>query len=277
MLHEYYKMSIEDHRLVSPRLGLPRPAKQGADIGKAPNVTLKLRPGDFDEVTAGEDMIYNSTIDALLKEPVTVAAEPKTISDPPGKAMGSRSSVVAEISIQSPQSLGNPETTVLDKRISKLEKLIKQEPTLARGIEESSVYEKPRDDEDSENEGDETEPELSDDDDGAHDEFKEDVDAVIQGFSSPYNPLSETTPNLPAYHPSFHNVERLCVELLGDVAQVLKNSEYKDAKLADFYEQAIAKQTITYPRARRVGLVGDSGVGKVFEILLGALALLKAF
>ena len=139
---------------------------------------------------------------------------------------------------------------------------VKQEPTATRAREISPVPQKPEDDEGTESEGEETDLDLTYDDSEDQDELKGRVDAVVKGFGKPYDPLSEARPNLPAYHPSFSKAESLCVQLLGDAAQLLKNSEYKDVKILDLYDQAVAKQAIIYPNPRRIGLVGDSGVGK---------------
>ncbi len=139
---------------------------------------------------------------------------------------------------------------------------IKHEFGETRAPQTSSMPVKPENDEESESESDETDAALSDDGTGVEDEFKDEVEAIIQGFGIPYDPSNENTPNLPAYHPSFLKVEQFCAQLLEDAAQLLKTSEYKDAKLLDLQEQAVAKQTTSCPKPRRIGMVGDSGVGK---------------
>ena len=256
-------MSTDDHQLVASGVRVSELGKVDTEVEEKPDITLETRLADFNQDTIGQDVAYYSTADVSLAESKIATAQSKNISNHLSKDMEGKSDAPAEVSIQTPRTLGLPESTFLVDKISKLEKLRNLEVTAARALETSSVHKKPEYNEESEIEGDESEIELSDDDIGAHNEFKESIDAVHHGFNNPYDPSIEETPNLPAYHPSFLNVEKLCVQLLGDAAQMLKNSEYKDAKISDLYEQAMARQTITTPKARRIGLVGDSGVGKV--------------
>ena len=54
------------------------------------------------------------------------------------------------------------------------------------------------------------------------------VKAVLEGVDSPYDPLREATPNLPAYHPSFAKVERIYSEIVEDAINLLRLATYKD-------------------------------------------------
>ena len=262
MLHEYYNMSTDDLQYVPAKLEVPGLNMSDADVRKTHDAASKSTPEDFDLVTSGKDMADNSPTDVMLPEPLVMTTQPKNITNSLSKDMERTPKLPEELLIQPPRSLGQPETMVLTEGISELDTLIKQEPTQAPTLEAPSVHKKLEFDEESGSDDDDSEIELSDDDIGAHDEFKESMDVVHRGFNNPYDPSTEEIPNLPAYHPAFFNVEKLCQRLLGDAARMLKSSEYQDAKTRDLYEQAVGKQTITPPKPRRIGLVGDSGVGK---------------
>lgn len=96
----------------------------------------------------------------------------------------------------------------------------------------------------------------------ACEEFRERVDAIKEGADRMYNPMSESLPNLPAYHPSFVKAQRYCSELMEDAALLLKNAEYRDSRVLQLLEKASNSQSLEYPKPRTVGLMGDSGVGK---------------
>ena len=93
-------------------------------------------------------------------------------------------------------------------------------------------------------------------------EFRDRVDAIKHGADIQYEPMSEPLPKLPAYHPSFLKAERYCSELMKDAANIIKNAEYKDARILQLLEKATNAQHLEYPKPRTVGLMGDSGVGK---------------
>lgn len=122
-------------------------------------------------------------------------------------------------------------------------------------------------DEHSKSEKDGVDDESSDDDVGILEEFKEKVDAVIKGFCNPYDPSTEAAPKFPAYHPSFSKVEKYCGELLTDAAELLKKSDYQDSRLLELGKHAELHQTLRFPRQRIIGLVGDSGVGRLPRIV----------
>lgn len=93
-------------------------------------------------------------------------------------------------------------------------------------------------------------------------EFRDRVNAIKDGAESKYNPLSEALPKLAAYHPSFVKAERYCSEMMEGAALVLKNADYKDTRILQLLEKALNSTKLEYPRPRKVGLIGDSGVGK---------------
>ena len=95
----------------------------------------------------------------------------------------------------------------------------------------------------------------------ACEEFSDRTAAIIEGSDTSYNPLNEELPLLPAYHPSFKYVETMCIELMQDAENLFRSSAYEDAETARLLQLAVEGQTIKYPSARRIGLMGDSGVG----------------
>ena len=101
-----------------------------------------------------------------------------------------------------------------------------------------------------------------DDDFDGGEEFRDTVNAIKNGADTEYSSMDELPPRLPAYHPSFLNAERYSSELMEGAALVLKNAEYKDARILQLLEKASNSKILEYPKAKIVGLIGDSGVGK---------------
>ena len=100
------------------------------------------------------------------------------------------------------------------------------------------------------------------DDEGIADEFKSRVDCIIKGFDQHYDSAHEDMPRYAAYHPSFVKAEALCEEVLADAVKLFKSSDYHDLTVAELLEQTIKYQKISYPDAKKVGIAGNSGVGK---------------
>ncbi len=98
--------------------------------------------------------------------------------------------------------------------------------------------------------------------DGVDGEFKNKLEAICQGLEKPYSGYNEELPNLPAYHPSFANVERICEELFAGAAQIFENSDYQDGYTESLHAKIRTNRSIAYPPARKIGFEGDSGVGK---------------
>ena len=88
------------------------------------------------------------------------------------------------------------------------------------------------------------------------------VQAEQDKFGKPYNPEQELPPDLPAYHSSFAKVEKLCAEIFSDAVTLLEASEYKDEVTKHLLESIDRRQAIKYDKPKRVGFIGDSGVGK---------------
>ena len=98
--------------------------------------------------------------------------------------------------------------------------------------------------------------------DGVDGVFKDKLEAICQGLEKPYSDHNEELPTLPAYHPSFANVETICEELFAGAAQIFANSDYQDRYTESLHAKIKEHQSIAYPPATKVGFIGDSGVGK---------------
>ena len=93
-------------------------------------------------------------------------------------------------------------------------------------------------------------------------EFKDKLEAICQGLEKPYSGYNEELPNFPAYHPSFANVEKICDELFATAARIFEDSDYKDGYTDSLHAKIKKHRSIEYPPAKKIGLIGDSGVGK---------------
>lgn len=98
--------------------------------------------------------------------------------------------------------------------------------------------------------------------DGVDGEFTDKLEAICQGLETPYNGYNNELPNLPAYHPSFANVEKICGELFAGAAQIFENSDYQDGYTKSLHAKIKKHRSIPYPPAKTIGFMGDSGVGK---------------
>ena len=99
--------------------------------------------------------------------------------------------------------------------------------------------------------------------DGPDGEFKDKLEAICQGLENPYSGYNEELPKHPAYHPSFANVERICEELFAGATQIFANSDYHDGYTESLHAKIKDSRSIVYPPATKVGIIGDSGVGKL--------------
>ena len=98
--------------------------------------------------------------------------------------------------------------------------------------------------------------------DGIDREFKNKLEAICRGLEKAYSGYDNELPNLPAYHPSFANVEDICGELFAGAAQIFENSDYKDRYTGSLLAKIKKHRSIMYPPAEKIGFMGDSGVGK---------------
>lgn len=93
-------------------------------------------------------------------------------------------------------------------------------------------------------------------------EFRGRVQTVIDGIGKTYHSFEEDLPRLPVYDPSFDNVKTLCIGLVKEAESLLKSSPYQDEETARLVQLASESQTIQYPPARKIGLMGDSASGE---------------
>ena len=98
--------------------------------------------------------------------------------------------------------------------------------------------------------------------DGIDGEFKDKLESICQGLEKRYRGYNEKLPNLPAYHPSFAIVERICEDIFAGAAKMLTNSSYQDKCTESLLAKIRKHRSIVYPPAKKIGLVGDSGVGE---------------
>ena len=104
---------------------------------------------------------------------------------------------------------------------------------------------------------------------GIDDEFKDKLESICQGLEKAYSGNNEKLPNLPAYHPSFANVERICDEIYAGAAEMLRDSSYQDKSTESLLAKIRKHRSIVYPPAKRIGFLGDSGVGESWWLCTG--------
>ncbi|MCJ1399570.1 hypothetical protein MMC11_002772 [Xylographa trunciseda] len=117
---------------------------------------------------------------------------------------------------------------------------------------------------------DESESENDDSEDGDED-LEDRIKVVVSRFDNPYDVHLEALPNLAAYHPSFRKVEQMCLGLVNGAINMLKSSSYQDTQTEELIKYMSSHKEIEYPKATRIGMMGDSGVGKssLINSLLG--------
>lgn len=101
---------------------------------------------------------------------------------------------------------------------------------------------------------------IMDDEADATEDFREKVSQIKTGLGDPYDPNVESLPKLAAYHSSFAEVETYCAEIFEGASAFLECSGFQDAETLELLNRARDGQNIQYPAARRIGLIGDSGV-----------------
>lgn len=93
-------------------------------------------------------------------------------------------------------------------------------------------------------------------------EFRDRIATELDKFGRPYDPREEEPPACAAYHPSFAKVENLCAKVFEDAATLLKASEYTDKCTNQLLDIISRKRNIKYDPPGRIGIIGNSGVGK---------------
>lgn len=106
---------------------------------------------------------------------------------------------------------------------------------------------------------------------GADEEFRDNLEAIRRGLNKPYRHANEDPPDVPAYSKSFAKVEKICRDLVVGAAEVLESSDYQDGYTRVLRSIIQRHQAIKYDSAKRIGLLGDSGVGMVFHRCLAGL------
>lgn len=92
-------------------------------------------------------------------------------------------------------------------------------------------------------------------------EFKDKLEAICQGLEKPYSGYNEELPDLPAYHPSFANVEEICGDIFAAAGQIFEDSDYQDRFTESLHAKIKKHRSIAYPPAKKIGFIGDSSVG----------------
>jgi ribosome biogenesis GTPase A len=87
----------------------------------------------------------------------------------------------------------------------------------------------------------------------------------------PYDPATERFPMLPIYHPAFQQAEELTHSIIRGFQEFIATSNYKDDEIKYLLRELEELEHPKYPTALRIGLIGDSGVGKssLINSLLG--------
>lgn len=93
-------------------------------------------------------------------------------------------------------------------------------------------------------------------------EFQGRVQKIVDGIGKTYSSFEEDLPRLPAYDPSFKNVETLCIDLVKKAQSLLESAQYQDEETARLIQLASDSQSVQYPPARKIGLIGDSAAGE---------------
>lgn len=93
--------------------------------------------------------------------------------------------------------------------------------------------------------------------------IQEQIDEKIRNFDIPYDSSQEPLPRVPAYHSCFARVEKHYEELLEAAMKALGSSNYRDDATDRLSRECTKRRKVQYPNAHIVGLVGDSGVGKI--------------
>lgn len=98
-------------------------------------------------------------------------------------------------------------------------------------------------------------------------EFRERVQKIIDGVGERYSSHEENLPKLAIYDTSFLRVEERCIGLVKEAQSLLKSSLYQDEETARLIQLATESQSIRYPPARKIGLLGDSAAGEFYLFL----------
>lgn len=98
--------------------------------------------------------------------------------------------------------------------------------------------------------------------DGVDGGFMEKLEEIRQGLKYPYNGERKECLHIPPFHPSFANVKRIYENLFAQAAELVENFDCQDAYDQWLLEKIKKHRSIPYEPTERVGLEGDSGVGR---------------
>ena len=98
--------------------------------------------------------------------------------------------------------------------------------------------------------------------DGVDGGFMEMLEEIRQGLKYPYNGERKAGLQITPFHHSFANVKNICENLFAHAAELVENFDCQDAYNQGLLEEIKKHRSIPYESTERVGLEGDSGVGK---------------
>ncbi|KAL8823400.1 MAG: hypothetical protein Q9191_005893 [Dirinaria sp. TL-2023a] len=93
-------------------------------------------------------------------------------------------------------------------------------------------------------------------------EFDARIDNILGTLGKAYDCATEQEPSLAAYHPSFRCAEDACHQISSRITDLFQGSDYEDDETRQLLADVKMTGTVAYPALSRVGLIGDSGVGK---------------
>ena len=139
--------------------------------------------------------------------------------------------------------------------------------------EQSSLVAMHFEDETIENESEDSNE--SSDDEGIAAQFRSRVNAIFKSTNKPHDSSREIAGSFVIHHASFVKSEQLCDNLLQKGIQLLNDSPYQEQSVFELRELLESARKIPYPEPKKIGVVGESGVGKssLINALLNAKGL----
>ena len=93
-------------------------------------------------------------------------------------------------------------------------------------------------------------------------EFDGQINEIVDNFDRPYDASKEQQPQLAIYHPSFQIAQKACEQVAVEAVCRFKTSNYTDSETAQIVQNFEEKGKIVYRSNQKIGLIGDSGVGR---------------
>ena len=107
---------------------------------------------------------------------------------------------------------------------------------------------------------DEQEMEEEDDDDLGG--FRAQIESLLEGRDNAYDPSREIKPELPIYHEAAERVMEASSRAVEGTKAIFANAIYRDEETKRIQEICRGRGALRECEPQRIGLVGDSGVGK---------------